>query len=1060
MSSRLKERGGGGGKIMALQPQRCALEGTPKGKVAARRAPSVGKENPGRTPGLGKENPGRTPVSGRENPRAVSRGRVAQGMVQRPADGQNVEKGQAPLSVRWSTSSVPRGRSSSNPSDFARLIADFRARGGIRDRHSVASVPANEWKEKVMARDPRIAEPGVRESPATFKVVERFQQPRKVAASRDTANGSTSVHRLSDSGRSSGILGSHLRRSVSGPRGSNLEGIRGKTLSGHADDSSVIECADSKQRKNPATRNECLKVLESRSSGRVVQGLEVGKKNAFSASDSRCTYGKASESIAVLENHSKSHPVAFHVSRSSEMPSDVVNRLTSYKEDNDDGLALSSKAACEPSAVMEVVSEKIVVESSGDSRSNVAAAATFADGVTVSKNLIEHKSDAEKVTGAANRYSSKLHEKLAYLEGKVQRIASDIKRTKDILDSNNPNASKLLLSDIQSKISGIEKAVSHVIGGTGTGSTTSFPLKDETLHRNAHGEIGGSRNSAKDLNLEEIEARFFPHHRLIRSQTSELSSKEDDVNCKPISPIHISDPVTEDRSLSPIDENPIALEFLASLKGDKLNASARGSNVLFDSVAIQQMESGNAEPSERQCVPDNLIIDAQNIASMLTSDEKIEDFEDQENKPVTLLREETEDSLTDQLFEIGSKSSTGGWFVSEGEAALIAHSDGSCSYFDIANNEGKAEYNPPADISSNLWGDCWLIRAPGVDGCAGRYVVAASAGNTLESGFCAWDFYTKDVRAFRIEEGRPSSLSSTSSLSRTVLAPLPNTALHIRGSLSTTHASAGQQWWYRPCGPLLVSASSRQNVVNAFDIRDGELVMTWNVQNPVMAMEHSSPLQWRSRGKVVLAEPEGIRLWDVNSLNPQPLLSVASGKRVTALHVNNTDAELGGGIRQRMSSSEVEGNDGAFCTHEEVNVIDLRLPSGVGLKIAKPGCTGESIFSRGDSIYLGCTETTSPGGKVASSSVLRQFSLRKGKLAASYPLPEANVHAHHSALTQVWGNANLVMGVCGMGLFVFDALRNDGGRRPNDLYCPSFDYLGSRVLVISRDRPAMCRHLF
>lgn len=213
--------------------------------------------------------------------------------------------------------------------------------------------------------------------------------------------------------------------------------------------------------------------------------------------------------------------------------------------------------------------------------------------------------------------------------------------------------------------------------------------------------------------------------------------------------------------------------------------------------------------------------------------------------------------------------------------------------------QGKAEYNPPVDISSNLWGDCWLIRAPGVDGCAGRYVVAASAGNTLDSGFCAWDFYTKDVSAFRIEEGIPSSLSSASSLSRAVLAPLPNTGPYGRGSLSTTHASGGQQWWYRPCGPLLVSASSRQNVVNAFDIRDGELVMTWNVQNPVMAMEYSSPLQWRSRGKVVLAEPEGIRLWDVNSLSPQPLLSVACGKRVTALHVNNTDAELGGGIRQR-----------------------------------------------------------------------------------------------------------------------------------------------------------------
>lgn len=60
-----------------------------------------------------------------------------------------------------------------------------------------------------------------------------------------------------------------------------------------------------------------------------------------------------------------------------------------------------------------------------------------------------------------------------------------------------------------------------------------------------------------------------------------------------------------------------------------------------------------------------------------------------------------------------------------------------------------------------------MVRAPGADGCSGRYVVAASAGNTMESGFCSWDFYTKDIKALHIEDG-------SSRVSRTALAPLSN----------------------------------------------------------------------------------------------------------------------------------------------------------------------------------------------------------------------------------------------------------------------------------------------
>lgn len=216
----------------------------------------------------------------------------------------------------------------------------------------------------------------------------------------------------------------------------------------------------------------------------------------------------------------------------------------------------------------------------------------------------------------------------------------------------------------------------------------------------------------------------------------------------------------------------------------------------------------------------------------------------------------------------------------------------SCQIFTRLFFQTKAEYRPPVGISSNIWRDCWIIRASDADGCSGRYVVAASAGNTMDSGFCAWDFYTKDVRAFHIEDGNPAS--------RTVLGPLPNNSIYRRNALSTILAAENRQWWYKPCGHLISSTASCQQVVKIFDIRDGEQVMKWEVPKPVLTMDYSSPLQWRNRGKVVIAEAETVSLWDVNSLNPQALLSVSlSGRRISALHVNNTDAELGGGVRQR-----------------------------------------------------------------------------------------------------------------------------------------------------------------
>ncbi|KAI8566512.1 hypothetical protein RHMOL_Rhmol02G0046400 [Rhododendron molle] len=168
-------------------------------------------------------------------------------------------------------------------------------------------------------------------------------------------------------------------------------------------------------------------------------------------------------------------------------------------------------------------------------------------------------------------------------------------------------------------------------------------------------------------------------------------------------------------------------------------------------------------------------------------------------------------------------------------------------------------------------------------------------------------------------------------------------------------------------------SGSYQKVVKVYDISDGEQIMKWEVQKPVLAMNYSSPLQWRNRGKVVAAEAESVSLWIVSSLDSQTLLSISScGQKVSALHVNSSDAKPGGGVRQRVSSSEAEGNDGVFCTPDSINLLDFRHPSGVGLKIPKLGVIATSVFSRGDSIFLGCNN--------ARSSGMQQFSLRKQKL--------------------------------------------------------------------------------
>ncbi|XP_074282271.1 KIN14B-interacting protein At4g14310 [Silene latifolia] len=659
----------------------------------------------------------------------------------------------------------------------------------------------------------------------------------------------------------------------------------------------------------------------------------------------------------------------------------------------------------------------------------------------------------------ASKSASRLHEKLAYLEGKVKRIACDIKKTKEMLDMNNTDASKLILSDIQEKISGIEKAVGSVMADSNTHVTGAC---SGVSGNSNNGEIIDSlcqtllaetkwadseKASVKGLNSQELEARLFPHHKLLRSRTlSSISGNN----------------ILESNSVSKIEDNLIQNQFLASLSNAQAEviSTKHGEVVMMDEIkATEEPQSSTAQGSY------GTLSGMQSGEVDLEAHERLDELYEQENKPMVVEDEMEEDSVS-QLVQVGRKTSTAGWFVSEGEAVLLAHDDGTCSFHDIVNYEEKAEYIPPPGLSENIWRDCWIVRAPGAESCSAKYVVAASAGSTMESGFCSWDFYTKDVRAFHIEDNNSS---------RVPLSPLPDNIMRKRNPLSGLRSNENRQWWYRPSGPLIISTASCQNRVKVFDIRDGDIMMKWDVQKPVLSMDYSSPLQWRNREKVVVAETEGLSLWDVSSQNSQALSSVStSGRRISALHINNTDAELGGGVRQRTSSSEAEGNDGVFCTSDSINILDFRQPSGIGLKIPKIGVTVQSISSRGDSVFLGCNNVISAQRKQVNSQVL-QFSVRKQKIVNTYNLPESNAHSHHRALTQVWGNSDWVMAVSGLGLFVFDAQKDDelpsfvsnynGPQNvreiigPDDMYSPSFDYHSSQVLLVSRDRPAMWRQL-
>lgn len=1011
MSSRLKERGGAGSKIMASNPSKTLItHPLSHDKLSSHRIPlaAAQKELPRPVPSARPSISRPSASSRRENPRPISAGRPSIARTY-SASAAGKENPRPLSSVR---ASVTR---SANP----HLNPEAPARWST-------SRPSGKFTDFRGDRDPNVSSFGDRRSFAGFRASDKDSAGKGQVGKISTGNCGKSMNEVTGvlgDRRSNGCLGAKTERSawlrVSDAK-PKKSGCRSQEFGAGSSDSAPNPKLADKVGNSGVTVSEIREDEVVLVAIRQENGCGVGTMESETNAQTLCNY----ENKGIPKGGFCDDSTADH------MEKHCLNQQPEGQDNNSINLC----------------------NSQGESASLPHAHHT-------SKALqLSLEAELEDVP-TDNRYRSKLHEKLALLEDKVQKIALEIKQTKDMLDKNKPGESRLVLSDIRKKVSGVEKAVDIIKDGGQSNIfsllTSKFSsLPDGCITSNLREKMGNSSPSTRILNHEDLEARFFPHNKLISDRISSITSADQDKRCEPASSELNSYQNVDDVT---IEENSIAVEFLASLGEGQPKPKSFNVNMQLTHGMVSRMHVERT--SSAQC-GSRSVIEGQRQDVPLESNEKLEEFDTLENTPPSMACLGTEEPSVYQLSEIGQKVSTGGWFVSEGEAVLLAHDDNSCSYYDIANSEVKSEYKVPAGCPSNLWGDCWLIRAPGIDGYSGRYVVAASAGNSLESGFCSWDFYTKDIKAFQVA----ASLG-------TAAVPTTRSSLHASSMLES------RSCWYRPCGSLLISTSSKQRVVNAYDIRDGDLVMTWEVNGPVAEMEYSSPLQWRSRGKVIIAERESISLWDVNSLNPQPTLSVpCCGKRIHSLHVNNTDAEIGAGVRQRASSTDVEGNDGAFCTQDSVNVFDFRIPSGVGLKMSRHGGNALSIFSIGDSILIGSTEGRLPVRSSPRSNI-EYFSLRKGSIVTTYRLPEFNSHYHHSSITQVWGNSSLAMGICGMGLYVFDAFKDEQGLRssssiyegnteavretigPDDLFRPTFDYMESRALVISRDRPAFWKYL-
>ena len=138
--------------------------------------------------------------------------------------------------------------------------------------------------------------------------------------------------------------------------------------------------------------------------------------------------------------------------------------------------------------------------------------------------------------------------------------------------------------------------------------------------------------------------------------------------------------------------------------GNSLRSSAQ-SLISTGGVDNKKMESDirSSHGSEMQ-LPS---LSAQNSRHYLQCDETLPSNRFHENVENVmnddgLELEDAEDVILNELRPIGDKVAVAGWYASDGEAILLAHDDGSCSYHDVANMEvfrSHCFYGTPPKVS-------------------------------------------------------------------------------------------------------------------------------------------------------------------------------------------------------------------------------------------------------------------------------------------------------------------------------------------------------------------------
>ncbi|XP_024365738.1 KIN14B-interacting protein At4g14310 isoform X2 [Physcomitrium patens] len=739
----------------------------------------------------------------------------------------------------------------------------------------------------------------------------------------------------------------------------------------------------------------------------------------------------------------------------------------------------------------------------------------------------------EEVEGFGSIQSS-LHGRLSMLEGRVNQIAAELRETKELLGASNPISSKGLLTDIHSKIMNIERCmtgspiqstVTRLSGRISSGRNDSDGLRERILM-----EQEGFKKALQSLTNKhryDVTASEPVPQRL----SSEPFSEDSPALEAGLKPLHERQTLGSQLSnatspkVSGVHERP-------ALNHSRLEIVCHGHiqptfevcYSKYPSQALKPVKTGSflhhrlAESRATLNENDNRELLCMRLAEFGGRDkDEVCACDEGEVMSTTFPTSLDENSSSGGSVLSYKKHRYSGWFACKGEGILLAHDDSSCSYHDVANMEEKVVYSCPSTLTSRRWGDCWIVQAPGTDGRSSKFVVAASGGGTRDSAFCSWDFYSRKTVSYHCElsslpnpprdsKGRARSFDQETPFLKDSCGPESKMALRKwldrSGAMNMTKLSGNAAtkkafnrcmslerndveeveskpvdlplWWYRPCGPLLASVASGLSAVSLYDIRDGESVMRWETQKVVASMAYSSPVQWRNKSKLVLTGLDCLSFWDVESLKPQLLHTVnLPEKQMRALHVYNVDAECSGGVRQRLSASE-HHSDGILCTDDAVNVLDFRVPTGIGKKFPTLDEDTQSIFADGDAVYSGAisykARILDDGATTVMQpqSILNHWSIRQGKLMNVYSLPLSNCHTAQLPITQVWGSSDTIMAANGNGLFVMEPARQYSSGQvisnvrcilgPDELDNPTFDFASSCVLLISRQRPAQWGH--